>query len=72
MCDCVISVPLFFNDAERRAVLDAARIGGLNCLKLMNETTAVALSYGFYKNDLPEDKMRLIAFVDMGHSALQV
>ncbi|XP_022701321.1 heat shock 70 kDa protein 4-like [Varroa jacobsoni] len=71
VCDCVISVPLFFNDAERRAVLDAARIGGLNCLKLMNETTAVALSYGFYKNDLPEDKMRLIAFVDMGHSALQ-
>ncbi|OQR72186.1 heat shock 70 kDa protein 4-like [Tropilaelaps mercedesae] len=71
VADCVISVPLCANDAERRAILDAARIGGLNCLKLMNETAAVALSYGFYKN-LPEDKLKLIAFVDMGHSALQV
>lgn len=70
--DCVISVPLFFNDAERRAIMDASKIAGLNCLKLMNETTAVALSYGFYKNDLPEDKPKLVAFVDMGHSALQV
>lgn len=70
--DCVVSVPHFFTDAERRALLDATRIAGLNCLKLMNETTAIALSYGFYKNDLPEEKPRIVAFVDMGHSALQV
>lgn len=70
--DCVVSVPHFFTDAERRALLDATRIAGLNCLKLMNETTAIALSYGFYKNDLPEEKPRVVAFVDMGHSALQV
>ncbi|XP_003738350.1 heat shock 70 kDa protein 4 [Galendromus occidentalis] len=70
--DCVISVPFFFNDAERRALLDSAKIAGLNCLKLMNETTAVALSYGFYKHDLSEEKPRIVAFVDLGHSALQV
>uniref|UniRef100_A0A8C4RS02 Uncharacterized protein n=1 Tax=Erpetoichthys calabaricus TaxID=27687 RepID=A0A8C4RS02_ERPCA len=38
--DCVISVPLFFTDAERRSVMDAAQIVGLNCLRLMNDNTA--------------------------------
>ncbi|KAM6362352.1 heat shock 70 kDa protein 4L isoform 4-T4 [Alca torda] len=52
----------------------AAQIAGLNCLKLMNETTAVALAYGIYKQDLPalEEKPRNVVFVDMGHSAYQV
>uniref|UniRef100_F7HTU0 Heat shock protein 105 kDa n=1 Tax=Callithrix jacchus TaxID=9483 RepID=F7HTU0_CALJA len=72
--DCVISVPSFFTDAERRSVLDAAQIVGLNCLRLMNDMTAVALNYGIYKQDLPslEEKPRIVVFVDMGHSALQV
>lgn len=38
----------------------------------MNETTATALSFGFYKQDLPEDKPRNVVFVDCGHSSLQV
>ncbi|CAJ0959783.1 unnamed protein product [Ranitomeya imitator] len=38
--DCVISVPSFFTDAERRSVLDSAQIVGLNCLKLMSDMTA--------------------------------
>uniref|UniRef100_A0A8C3LB54 Heat shock protein 105 kDa n=1 Tax=Chrysolophus pictus TaxID=9089 RepID=A0A8C3LB54_CHRPC len=72
--DCVISVPSFFTDAERRSVLDAAQIVGLNCLRLMNDMTAVALNYGIYKQDLPapEEKPRIVIFVDMGHSAFQV
>ncbi|XP_017034188.1 heat shock 70 kDa protein 4 isoform X1 [Drosophila kikkawai] len=70
--DCVIACPAFFTNAERRALLDAAQIAGLNVLRLMNETTATALSYGFYKNDLFEDKPRNVIFVDFGHSALQV
>uniref|UniRef100_A0A8C9TX38 Heat shock protein family H (Hsp110) member 1 n=1 Tax=Scleropages formosus TaxID=113540 RepID=A0A8C9TX38_SCLFO len=72
--DCVISVPTFFTDAERRCVLDAAQIAGLNCLRLMNDTTAVALNYGIYKEDLPppEEKPKIVIFVDMGHSAFQV
>jgi len=72
--DCVISVPSYFTNAERRALLSAAQIAGLNTLKLMNETTATALSYGIYKQDLPnpEEKPRNVIFVDCGHSSLQV
>ncbi|XP_017956226.1 heat shock 70 kDa protein 4 isoform X2 [Drosophila navojoa] len=70
--DCVITCPIFFTNAERQALLDAAQIAGLNVLRLMNETTATALAYGFYKNDLFEDKPRNVIFVDFGHSALQV
>ncbi|KAF6376282.1 heat shock protein family H (Hsp110) member 1 [Rhinolophus ferrumequinum] len=69
-----IKVPSFFTDAERRSVLDAAQIVGLNCLRLMNDMTAVALNYGIYKQDLPglDEKPRIVVFVDMGHSAFQV
>uniref|UniRef100_A0A3Q3R3Z8 Heat shock protein 4a n=1 Tax=Monopterus albus TaxID=43700 RepID=A0A3Q3R3Z8_MONAL len=72
--DCVISVPSYFTDAERRSVIDAAQIAGLNCLRLMNETTAVTLAYGIYKQDLPapEEKPRIVVFVDLGHSSYQV
>ncbi|XP_051869805.1 heat shock 70 kDa protein 4-like [Pristis pectinata] len=72
--DCVISVPCFYTDAERRSVMDAAQIAGLNCLRLINETTSVALAYGIYKQDLPgpEEKPRNVVFVDLGHSAFQV
>lgn len=44
----------------------------MNVLRLLNETTATALSYGFYKQDLPEDKPRNVIFVDCGHASLQV
>ncbi|XP_027886272.1 heat shock 70 kDa protein 4a [Xiphophorus couchianus] len=72
--DCVISVPSYYTDAERRSVMDAAQIAGLNCLRLMNETTAVSLAYGIYKQDLPapEEKPRIVVFVDLGHSGYQV
>ncbi|XP_067279446.1 heat shock 70 kDa protein 4a [Pseudorasbora parva] len=74
VADCVISVPSFFTDAERRSVMDAAQITGLNCLRLMNDTTAVALAYGIYKQDLPapEEKPRIVVFVDVGHASYQV
>uniref|UniRef100_A0A672IK46 Heat shock 70 kDa protein 4L-like n=1 Tax=Salarias fasciatus TaxID=181472 RepID=A0A672IK46_SALFA len=72
--DCVISVPSFFTDAERRSVFDASQIAGLNCLRLITDTTAVALAYGIYKQDLPtpEERPRNVVFVDMGHSSFQV
>uniref|UniRef100_A0A8C6Q2U7 Heat shock protein 4a n=1 Tax=Nothobranchius furzeri TaxID=105023 RepID=A0A8C6Q2U7_NOTFU len=72
--DCVISVPSYFTDSERRSLMDAAQIAGLNCLRLMNETTAVSLAYGIYKQDLPapEEKPRIVVFVDLGHSGYQV
>lgn len=72
--DCVIAVPSYFTNAERQALLDAAHISGLHVLRLINETTATALSYGFYKQDLPaaEEKPRNVIFVDCGHASLQV
>lgn len=74
VADCVISVPSYFTDTDRRSVMDAAQIAGLNCLRLMNETTAVTLAYGIYKQDLPapEEKPRIVVFVDVGHSGYQV
>ncbi|XP_051929920.1 heat shock 70 kDa protein 4b [Hippocampus zosterae] len=73
VADCVVSIPCYFTDSERRSVVDAAQIAGLNCLRLMNETTAVALAYGIYKQDLPapEEKARNVVFVDLGHSGYQ-
>lgn len=72
--DCVITVPSFFTSAEREALIDAAQIAGFNILHLLNETTAVALLYGFYKTDLPapEEKPLNVVFVDVGHSQVQV
>ena len=72
--DIVISTPAYFVDSERRAILDAASIAGLNVLKLMNDTTATALAYGIYKQDLPapEEKARNVIFVDAGHVGVQV
>ncbi|CAL8104143.1 unnamed protein product [Orchesella dallaii] len=72
--DCVISVPSYFTEAERRALLDAAQIAGLNPLRLFNETAAAALNYGIYKQDLPEPEAeaRNVVIVDCGHSAIQV
>lgn len=72
--DVVLSCPSYFTDAERRALLDAAKMAGLNVLKLMNDTTATALAYGIYKQDLPEpDKPpRNVIFVDIGHTGTQV
>lgn len=67
-------MPVYFTDAERRAVLDAAVTAGLNVLRLLNETTATALCYGIYKQDLPapEEKPRNVVFVDSGAASLQV
>ena len=50
--DVVISCPSYFTDCERRGLLDAAAMAGLNVLKLMNDTTATALAYGIYKQGI--------------------
>uniref|UniRef100_A0A672N9R9 Hypoxia up-regulated protein 1 n=1 Tax=Sinocyclocheilus grahami TaxID=75366 RepID=A0A672N9R9_SINGR len=47
--DAVITVPAYFNQAERRAVLQAAHIAGLKVLQLINDNTAVALNYGVFR-----------------------
>lgn len=66
--DCVISCPPWWNDTQRRALLDGANIAGLNVLRLMNETSAIGLNYGILNSRLPKDKESRVLFVDMGHS----
>ncbi|KAG7673591.1 hypothetical protein KSW81_006791 [Nannochloris sp. 'desiccata'] len=70
--DAVISVPVFYTEAERHAMLTASQVAGFNCLRLLDETTATALAYGIYKTDLPENEVINVAFVDVGHNATQV
>ncbi|KAK0213327.1 heat shock protein 70 family [Desarmillaria ectypa] len=71
--DIVIAVPGWYTDIQRRAVLDAAAIAGLNVLRLINDITAAALGYGITKSDLPEpESPRHVIFVDVGHSSLSV
>ncbi|KAK4701527.1 hypothetical protein P7C70_g4705, partial [Phenoliferia sp. Uapishka_3] len=72
--DVVIAVPVWYTDAQRRAVQDAADIAGLNPLRLINDTTATALGYGITKTDLPPvgEPSKTIAFVDIGHSDYSV
>jgi heat shock protein 4 len=71
--DVVISVPGWFTDIQRRAVIDAAAIANLNVLRLINDTTATALGYGITKSDLPEaENPRHVVFVDAGHADFSV
>ncbi|KAL3680938.1 hypothetical protein R1sor_023894 [Riccia sorocarpa] len=70
--DCVIGIPVYSSELQRRAYLDAAAIAELRPLRLMHETTATALAYGFYKPDLPEDETFNVVFVDIGHASMQV
>ncbi|EJU04335.1 heat shock protein 70 [Dacryopinax primogenitus] len=71
--DCVIAVPGWYTEVQRRAVLDSAFISGLNPLRLINDTTAVALGYGITKSDLPPPETpRNVVFVDIGHSNYSV
>jgi len=68
--DVVLSCPVWYTDAQRRAILDASDIAGLKCLRLINDNTAVALGWGITKLDLPgpEEKPRRVVFVNIGHS----
>ena len=69
--DVVLAVPVWYTDAQRRAIINAASIAGLNILRLINDTTATALGYGITKSDLPEaDNPKHVVFVDVGHSSL--
>jgi molecular chaperone DnaK (HSP70) len=73
VADAVISVPSFFSDVQRQAVLDAAKVAGISVLRLMNEHTATALAYGIYRsNDFDAEKPMTVAFCSMGHSIFSV
>ena len=65
--DAVITVPAYFNDAQRQATKDAGRIAGLNVKRIINEPTAAALAYGFDKN-----KDQKIAVYDLGGGTFDI
>ncbi|XP_062392611.1 hypoxia up-regulated protein 1 isoform X1 [Sardina pilchardus] len=64
--DAVITVPAFFNQAERRAVLQAARMAGVKVLQLINDNTAVALNYGVFRRKDINATAQNVLFYDMG------
>lgn len=66
--DAVITVPAYFNDAERQATKDAGQIAGLNVLRIINEPTAAALAYGLDKGKEEE----LILVFDLGGGTFDV
>jgi heat shock 70kDa protein 4 len=70
--EIVLSVPPYYNDKQRRAIMDAAEIAQVRCIRLANENLASALAYGMPKFDLPEDNPRNVCFVDVGESAYSV
>jgi heat shock 70kDa protein 4 len=69
----VVGVPGFFDEEQRRAVMDACAIADLNCVGLISETAATALGYGIYKQ-WPSDEAdsQFVSFVDFGHASLAV
>lgn len=72
---CVLSCPGFYTDVQRRALLNATKIAGLNCLRLINEHTAIALAYGIYKsarNLFHESEPQHVMFIDLGHASYTV
>jgi molecular chaperone DnaK len=66
--DAVITVPAYFNDAERQATKEAGEIAGLNVLRIINEPTAAALAYGLEKGK--EDELILV--FDLGGGTFDV
>ena len=65
--DAVITVPAYFNDAQRQATKDAGQIAGLNVLRIVNEPTAAALAYG-----LDQKKNETIAVFDLGGGTFDI
>ena len=67
--EAVITVPAYFNDAQRQATKDAGRIAGLEVKRIVNEPTAAALAYGFGKDSSKEEK---IAVYDFGGGTFDI
>lgn len=75
VADSVIAVPTWFTSAQRDAIATACKIAELNCLKIMNEGTAIALSYGIYKSArklFSETEPVHVMFVDIGYQGFTV
>ena len=67
--DAVVTVPAYFNDAQRKATKDAGVIAGLNILRIINEPTAAAIAYGLHKKQ--NDESNVLIF-DLGGGTFDV
>ena len=67
--DAVITVPAYFDDAQRQATKDAGRVAGLNVLRIINEPTAAALAYGLDKQSAKSER---IAVYDLGGGTFDI
>ncbi|CAN6295586.1 unnamed protein product [Urochloa humidicola] len=69
--NAVITVPVYFNDAQRQATIDAGTIAGLNVMRIINEPTAAALAYGLEKIPI-HSKRRTVLVFDLGGGTFDV
>ncbi len=67
VADAVITVPAYFNDAQRQATKEAGKVAGLNVLRIINEPTAAALAYG-----LEEEQQKRVAVFDLGGGTFDI
>eukprot|EP01083_Nonionella_stella_P270418 915717_1 len=70
--NAVITVPAHFNDPQRQATKDAAKIAGLNVLRIINEPTAAAIAYGLDKKQTQNDDDLNVLLFDLGGGTLDV
>ncbi len=68
----VITVPAYFDDAQRQATKDAAQLAGLNVLRLINEPTAAAIAYGLDNADATSDEPKVFAVYDLGGGTFDI
>ncbi|AYV78729.1 MAG: Hsp70 protein [Edafosvirus sp.] len=70
----VITVPAYFNDSQRQATVDAAKIAGLDCIRIINEPTSAALAYGLQTQSKKEGKDTELTIIvyDLGGGTLDV
>lgn len=67
--DAVVTVPAYFSDAQRQATINAAKIAGLNVLRIINEPTSAVLAYGLHRN-ITEDRTVLV--YDLGGGTFDI
>ena len=69
--DVVITVPAYFNDAQRKSTQDAGRLAGVRVLKIINEPTAAALAYGLARKDNQNEPQNILVY-DLGGGTFDV
>jgi len=70
--DAVVTVPAYFNDAQRQATKDAGRVAGLNVLRVINEPTAAAIAYGLDKKGSSAGREKNVLIFDLGGGTFDV